>query len=83
MATLDLIAKVAAYVEDEMSKYDASHDFEHIKRVVGCAHMIHSQILATKPDHPELDLNLITLSALLRKSPLQSLLCKVGLLTLK
>jgi uncharacterized protein len=67
MATSDLIAKVAGYVEGEMSNYDASHDFEHIKRVVGCAHMIHSEIVATQPDYPELDLDLITLSALLRK----------------
>jgi uncharacterized protein len=68
MATPELIAKVAEYVDTHMDQYDASHDFEHIKRVVGCAHLIHSEIVATQPEHPKLDLNLITLSALLRKS---------------
>jgi hypothetical protein len=67
MATPELIARVAEYVDNHMGQYDASHDFEHIKRVVGCAHLIHAEIVATQPEHPELDLNLITLSALLRK----------------
>ena len=67
MATQELIIKVAAYVDNHMSKYDASHDFEHIKRVVGAAHKIHDEILATQPSHPEFNRDLITLSALLRK----------------
>ena len=67
MATPELIEKATAFVYDKMSKYDASHDFDHIKRVVGCAHTIHSEIVATQPDHVALDLNLITLCALLRK----------------
>jgi hypothetical protein len=70
MATSELIAKVSTYVENHMGQYDASHDFEHIKRVIGGAHIIYHEIIATEPEHPELDLNLITLSALLRKFPI-------------
>ncbi|KAE9971621.1 hypothetical protein EG328_005493 [Venturia inaequalis] len=36
----DLVQKVEAYVEEYMSHYDASHDYNHIKRVLGLAHII-------------------------------------------
>src|SRR6266536_1460331 len=59
-----------------MSKYDGSHDFNHIRRVVGLAHLIytsitspprpsHSSPLLTAEDIPDLDLHVITLAALL------------------
>lgn len=52
-----------------MSHYDGSHDFNHIKRVVGLAHYIHSQMTELIPGKntstPHLDLDVITLSALL------------------
>ncbi len=59
-----------------MSKYDGSHDFNHIRRVVGLAHLIYTSItspprpsqsspLLTAEDIPDLDLHVITLAALL------------------
>lgn len=36
----DLIQKVETYVEEYMSHYDASHDYNHIKRVLGLAQII-------------------------------------------
>jgi uncharacterized protein len=52
---------VADYVKAYMSRYDASHDFSHIERVVGLAHHIYDN----SPDSPVLDLRLITIAALL------------------
>lgn len=67
-----LIPKVSAFVEKYMSNYDGSHDFNHIRRVVGLAHLIYNEINKEKQDsvamfdeEPELDLHVITLSALL------------------
>ena len=64
-----LIPKVSGFVEKYMSKYDGSHDFNHIRRVVGLAHLIYKEILAEAEnlgeDEPELDLNVVTLAALL------------------
>jgi uncharacterized protein len=40
----DLIKKVSKYVEKYMNQFDGSHDFNHIKRVVGMSHLIYSQI---------------------------------------
>ncbi|OHE95322.1 HD domain-containing protein [Colletotrichum orchidophilum] len=57
----ELVSKVTKYVEAYMAKYDASHDFNHIKRVVSLAHRIHARSPAT----PALDKHIITLSALL------------------
>ncbi|KAK1700369.1 HD domain-containing protein [Colletotrichum godetiae] len=57
----ELVSEVTKYVEAYMAKYDASHDFNHIKRVVSLAHSIHAQSPAT----PALDKHIITLSALL------------------
>jgi uncharacterized protein len=52
-----------------MSNYDGSHDFNHIMRVLGLAHLIYSEITDTPndrpPAEPKLDLHIITLAALL------------------
>jgi uncharacterized protein len=67
-----LIPKVTAFVEKYMSKYDGSHDFNHIRRVVGLAHLIYSEITKAREHSPlfgddesDLDLHVITLAALL------------------
>ncbi|CAG8951087.1 hypothetical protein HYFRA_00006485 [Hymenoscyphus fraxineus] len=67
-----LIPKVSAFVEKYMSKYDGSHDFNHIRRVVGLAHKIYTDINTQKAQNvgdgngeQELDLHVITLGALL------------------
>jgi uncharacterized protein len=67
-----LIPKVTAFVEKYMSKYDGSHDFNHIRRVVGLAHLIYTEINKAREDSPlfdedesDLDLHVITLAALL------------------
>jgi len=56
----DLVTKTIAYSQAYMSNYDASHDWNHILRVVSLAHKIH----ASTPD-PSLSLRKITLAALL------------------
>jgi len=48
-----------------MSRYDGSHDFNHIKRVVGLAHLIYKECKETGLNEEELDLHVITLAALL------------------
>lgn len=67
-----LIPKVSTFVEKYMSKYDGSHDFNHIRRVVGLAHTIYNEITKGKPqdvlfdvEAGDLDLHVITLAALL------------------
>lgn len=64
-----LIPKVSGFVEKYMAKYDGSHDFNHIKRVVGLAHQIYREIIAEAEqqgdEEPDLDLQVITLGALL------------------
>ncbi|KAH8684628.1 hypothetical protein BGZ60DRAFT_397977 [Tricladium varicosporioides] len=62
----ELIIKVTEYVRGYMANYDASHDFEHIKRVVGTASTIYNEIqISDEKDKPELDPAIITLGALL------------------
>ncbi|ESZ95285.1 HD domain-containing protein [Sclerotinia borealis F-4128] len=65
----ELVLKVEDYVKQYMSKYDASHDFAHIKRVVSRAHFIHARIIANATTKgqpvPQYDMTTITLSALL------------------
>ncbi|KAH7410770.1 HD domain-containing protein [Cadophora sp. MPI-SDFR-AT-0126] len=68
----DLIKKVTDYVETCMNKFDGSHDFHHIKRVVGLAHCISSSVTcftSTQNINTQIPLVLdptaITLSALL------------------
>ncbi|KAF6826939.1 HD domain-containing protein [Colletotrichum musicola] len=56
----ELVSKVTSYVEAYMAKYDPSHDFAHIKRVLSLAHRIHA---ASSP--ATLDKHVITLAALL------------------
>jgi uncharacterized protein len=67
----DLIIRSSKYVEEYMDQFDGSHDFSHIRRVLGTAHQIYSQITkastGNSPNngkHP-LDLAVITLCALL------------------
>jgi uncharacterized protein len=63
-----LIPKVSGFVEKYMSKYDGSHDFNHIRRVVGLAHFIYTEIIKESEEDDEesdLDLHVITLAALL------------------
>ncbi|CCD44441.1 putative hd domain-containing protein [Botrytis cinerea BcDW1] len=60
-----LIAQVTAFVEKYMSAYDGSHDFNHIRRVVGLAHRIYKELKAERTGGPELDLQVVTLAALL------------------
>jgi uncharacterized protein len=66
-----LIPKVTAFVEKYMSNYDGSHDFNHIRRVVGLAHLIYKDINAQREESQmfdegeDLDLHVITLAALL------------------
>ncbi|KAM3076392.1 hypothetical protein ACMFMG_007211 [Clarireedia jacksonii] len=59
-----LISKVTAYVEEYMSAYDGSHDYNHIKRVTGLAHKIYTEVKA-QGDAGALDLQVVTLAALL------------------
>jgi len=56
-----LVQSVTDYVKEYMSNYDASHNWDHIERVVGLARYIYSKS-ANKAD---LDLRVIHLSALL------------------
>jgi len=56
-----LVQAITAYVKEYMKNYDASHDFHHIRRVVGLARHIYSQT-SNKDD---LDLRTIHLAALL------------------
>lgn len=64
-----LIPKVSGFVEKYMSKFDGSHDFNHIRRVVGLAHLIYKEILKEAEEEgmeePDLDLHVVTLAALL------------------
>lgn len=53
-----LISKVTAYVEEYMSHYDGSHDFNHIQRVLNLSR----QIQATTPNT---NLDIVTLAALM------------------
>lgn len=56
-----LVRSVAKFVREHMSSNDASHNFEHIQRVVGLAQHMH----AKSPRKHLLDFRTLTLSALL------------------
>lgn len=56
-----LVKAVTEYVEKYMANYDGSHDFNHIKRVLGLAQHIYSH----SADKTALGLQVITLGALL------------------
>ncbi|APA11623.1 hypothetical protein SS1G_05077 [Sclerotinia sclerotiorum 1980 UF-70] len=60
-----LIVQVTAFVEKYMSAYDGSHDFNHIRRVVGLAHRIYKELDGEGVNGSELDLQVVTLAALL------------------
>jgi uncharacterized protein len=74
----NLVSKVSEYVQEYMSHYDGSHDFCHIKRVLGLSHQIYAE-LTSRSDSPSsassdssvsaqpLDPLVITLSALLHE----------------
>ncbi|KAI1476811.1 hypothetical protein F4774DRAFT_227105 [Daldinia eschscholtzii] len=57
----NLVSSVTEYVRSYMSNYDGSHDFNHIKRVVGLAKYIHDR----SPDSTSRDPQVVVLSALL------------------
>ncbi len=89
----DLIAKVKLYVQRYMSAYDASHDYNHVLRVLALSHRISSQ--ETEGGHSSrYDLLVITLAALLHdvgdkkytsakelEYPVQTLLLEFGATT--
>jgi len=56
-----LVQAVTAHVEAYMAKYDASHDWSHIRRVLGLARHIY----ARSENRAELDLRVVHLAALL------------------
>ncbi|KAI1502900.1 hydrolase [Biscogniauxia marginata] len=56
-----LVSSVTEYVKTYMAKYDGSHDFNHIQRVLGLARHIHQH----SPDMPLRDPQVVVLSALL------------------
>lgn len=65
---LGLIPQVTVFVEKYMAKYDGSHDFHHVRRVVGLAHVIYNetrQEIGYDDENTQLDLQVITLAALL------------------
>jgi uncharacterized protein len=68
----ELIRKVTVYVEKYMNNFDGSHDFNHIKRVLGQSRQIIAEIENTRPvesetthTNPKLDPTVVTLAALL------------------
>lgn len=63
LETNPLICSVVQFVRQYMSQNDASHNFEHIQRVVGLSKYIYTH--TTDALRSELDFQVITLSALL------------------
>ena len=55
----ELLSKVVPYVKEYMSHYDGSHDFAHIERVLGLAHLLRAQ------DPSRYDATVVSLCALL------------------
>ncbi|KAI9716518.1 MAG: hypothetical protein M1812_005249 [Candelaria pacifica] len=60
----DLIAQVKVYVKEYMSRYDASHDYNHVLRVLALSHQIAAQEIQGNLT-PQYDSSIITLAALL------------------
>lgn len=58
-----LLCSVVQFVQQYMSRNDASHNFEHIQRVVGLAK--HIYLHSPEPFRAQLDLRVVFLSALL------------------
>jgi uncharacterized protein len=63
-AMQELIAKTVEYVKKYHTRYDASHDWSHIQRVLNQAHEIEAEEQILRPEL-KLDSDLITLAALL------------------
>lgn len=68
----ELIHKVTTYVETYMNNFDGSHDFNHIKRVLGLSRQLLSEIENAPPTgdgsvdaKPKFDHTIVTLAALL------------------
>lgn len=59
-----IIDKAVAHVRELTSKNDASHDFEHIRRVVDFAKVI-QRSEESRPDAPPVDTNVVALVAIL------------------
>ncbi len=47
---IDLVRLVETYVKQYMSQYDASHDYEHIERVMALAWHIWSAEMKARPE---------------------------------
>lgn len=62
LASDPIVAKVATYMRAYMSQYDSSHDFAHLRRVLGLAHHLADAYLDKTPP---LNRTIITLAALL------------------
>jgi uncharacterized protein len=60
-----LIEKTHAFVEEYMSKYDASHDFQHITRVLNMSKYIAAEEMKDNPTGHQYDMVLVELGALL------------------
>ncbi|KXJ91108.1 hypothetical protein Micbo1qcDRAFT_195907 [Microdochium bolleyi] len=60
-----LVRAVTDYVKSYMAKYDGSHDYHHIERVVGLARHIHARSGPDTPAGSRSDIHVVTLSALL------------------
>ncbi|EPS39917.1 hypothetical protein H072_6359 [Dactylellina haptotyla CBS 200.50] len=61
-----LLSKTHAFVKDYMSRYDSSHDFSHVLRVLHLAlHVAQAEQKVLKSAEPIYDTTVITLAALL------------------
>lgn len=56
----DIISKTENYVQSYMSRYDASHDYSHIQRVLHNA-----KFIVKKETYVSCNMNVVTLAALL------------------
>jgi len=61
---MTIVQSTVAYVKDYMSNYDASHDFNHVARVLSLAKTIEDSERQLKP-HITFDSEVITLASLL------------------
>lgn len=61
----ELITSIEAYVKEYMSHYDASHDWNHIRRVLHLARQILASEEAASPSSPAYNHTLVILGSLL------------------
>lgn len=59
----DMFESVASSVKEQMSEFDASHDFEHVLRVVALAYRIFAAEVGGQEEKRELDLTAVLLAA--------------------